>query len=287
MDREIPDRSPPDKLKAAFPDHHFLAEESFCESNSDSYDMKPGYTWCIDPIDGTSNFAHALPFTCVVIALFHLSSADAQTETLFGLVHNPILNETFIGVKGLGSFVVRDELSCEPQSALPSDLPSFVQTLLSTMPHIAPASSSSNTLAVHRQVQKLAVSAVDKLNQSLLLIEFGYDRSAEGIRQITTRLDRMLSGAVDGTPIQTIRSLGTCALDLCSIAVGRADAYFEGRSQEIGPKPWDSAAAALILVEAGGLVVDLDGKPYSPFVGRLAAASTRPLLEQLLESIKL
>jgi myo-inositol-1(or 4)-monophosphatase len=77
-----------EQLKAAFPEHGFLGEETG-EHLADS-----PYVWAIDPLDGTINYAHNLPFYCVSIGLLEAG------EPVLGVIHAPALNETYLAVKG-------------------------------------------------------------------------------------------------------------------------------------------------------------------------------------------
>ena len=72
-----------------------------------------------------------------------------------------------------------------------------------------------------------------------------------------------------------MRRLGSAALDLCYVAAGRLDAFWE---QQL--KPWDVSAGALIVSEAGGRVTGMDGSPFDPAAGHLIASNGR-LHEQL------
>ncbi|MCD8012489.1 MAG: inositol monophosphatase [Lachnospiraceae bacterium] len=81
---------------------------------------------------------------------------------------------------------------------------------------------------------------------------------------------------------QDIRRLGSAAIDLCYVACGRADAYFE---QYL--KPWDFAAGMLILTEAGGTVTDYEGNPLTPDRPRDVLASNGRIHEELIQTLKL
>lgn len=84
------------KLKRAFPDHKFIAEESTGKELPELTDVP---TWIIDPIDGTTNFIHGFPHTCVVIGL------AVKKEVVLGIVYNPILEQLFTARKGRGAFL--------------------------------------------------------------------------------------------------------------------------------------------------------------------------------------
>ena len=77
-----------------------------------------------------------------------------------------------------------------------------------------------------------------------------------------------------------MRRLGSAALDLCYLAAGRFDGFWEQRLH-----PWDTAAAALIVEEAGGQVTDLAGRPFTPFDGDILASNGR-LHDQMLAVVR-
>ncbi|KAG7198887.1 hypothetical protein KM043_015710 [Ampulex compressa] len=84
------------KLSRAFPDHRIIAEES---AGNNLPELTNHPTWIIDPIDGTMNFIHGFPHTCVVIGL------AIKKEMVIGIVYNPILEQLFTARKGRGAFL--------------------------------------------------------------------------------------------------------------------------------------------------------------------------------------
>ena len=98
----------------------------------------------------------------------------------------------------------------------------------------------------------IRVTATADLGRGLVATGFPYDRRTQA-DELGATISRVL-GAVQG-----IRRFGSAALDLCWVAAGRYDAYWEYRLQ-----PWDTAAGELIVKEAGGTVTDLAGAPYRP-----------------------
>jgi myo-inositol-1(or 4)-monophosphatase len=80
-------------LKNAFPTHSFLAEENPYPEGSEPY------KWVIDPLDGTTNYAHGFPWFCVSIGLEH------EGEMLLGVVYHSMMDELFTAVKGGGAFL--------------------------------------------------------------------------------------------------------------------------------------------------------------------------------------
>src|SRR5215213_11185223 len=182
-----------DRLRAACPDHELLCEEGSVGATSGA-----SYRWVVDPLDGTTNFAHGLPTFAVSIAL------EDGGVPVVGVVYDPMRDELFVARKGGGA-----NLNGAP----------------------------------------ILVSAVDQLIASILVTGFSYDfarraHQAEVWRDFLTR-------------VQAIRQTGSAALNLCYIAAGRLDGYWER-----GLSPWDVAAGAVIVTEAGGIVTDMRGGPF-------------------------
>lgn len=107
----------------------------------------------------------------------------------------------------------------------------------------------------------LRVSATPRLAESLLTTGFPYNRFAEPDNNIREHNHLLLK-------CQDIRRPGSAALDLCSVAAGRSDAHWE-----LGLHPWDVAAGAVIVLEAGGTVSDWQGRPWRPESRRLVASN--------------
>jgi myo-inositol-1(or 4)-monophosphatase len=183
-----------DILKGGFPESGILTEERE-EIHADS-----GYRWIVDPLDGTTNYAHAYPIFCVSIAL------EVRDEIMLGVVYDPNLNELFIAEKGKGATLNGD---------------------------------------------KIVVSQTSDLSRSLLATGFPYDIRTSS----DNNLDFFASFALKA---QAIRRGGSAALDLCYVACGRFDGFWE-----LKLKPWDVAAGGLIVQEAGGYLTGFTGTPYS------------------------
>ncbi|KAI4482855.1 hypothetical protein M0804_008708 [Polistes exclamans] len=84
------------KLKSIYPSHRFIAEES---TGQKLPELTNDPTWIIDPIDGTLNFIHGFPHTCVVVGL------AVQKEMVLGIVCNPIHEQLFTARKGQGAYL--------------------------------------------------------------------------------------------------------------------------------------------------------------------------------------
>lgn len=204
------------RLQQAFPSYGFLAEESPAAVGSgEKY-------WLIDPLDGTTNYAHGYPVVAVSIALV------CRGDVVLGVVYNPIADELFVAEKGAGA-----------------------------------------TLNGH----PIHVSSTATLAESLLASGFPYD-AWEGDDDNTTEWRSFLKRVV------SLRSDGSAAWDLCSVACGRLDGYWE-----LDLDPWDMAAGSLIVQEAGGQVTDLSGSPFNPF-GRSILASNGHIHPEMLEVLR-
>jgi myo-inositol-1(or 4)-monophosphatase len=105
------------------------------------------------------------------------------------------------------------------------------------------------------------VSEVAELGKALLATGFPYD-----VR--TSRVNNMREFGDFVVRAQAIRRCGSAALDLCYLACGRFDGFWE-----LKLKPWDVAAGALIVEEAGGTVSDFGGEPFDPFAERALASN--------------
>ncbi|MEE8400262.1 MAG: inositol monophosphatase family protein [Desulfobacterales bacterium] len=180
-------------IRDRFPDHSILAEESGL--NQGSSDGQ----WIIDPLDGTTNFAHRVPIFAVSIAF------SLKGTIVVGIVLNPMTGELFTATAGQGATL--------------NDKP-------------------------------IAVSNTAPLSESLLVTGFPYDFQ-ENLRPLLDRFSACLCAA------QGVRRLGSAALDLCFVACGRLEGYWEQNLH-----PWDTAAGMLIVKEAGGVVTDFGNTPF-------------------------
>lgn len=203
-------------LAARFPDHRVVAEEG-----GGAADGASPYRWLIDPLDGTTNYAHAYPFFAVSIAL------ELRGELQLGIVLAPALGELFLAERGAGAFL---------------------------------------------NGERLATSQTDTLIRSMLTTGFHYQR--ELILRNLPAFERLLLTS------QAIRRDGSAALDLCYVAAGRFDGYWE-----IGLQPWDTAAGALMVREAGGTLTDGAGEPYRLGADAIVASNGR-IHQQLLAGIR-
>ncbi|XP_063693611.1 inositol monophosphatase 1-like [Bolinopsis microptera] len=83
------------KVKEKYPEHGFIGEETVSADGKIVFDDRP--TWIVDPIDGTMNFVHCYPHTCIVIGFTVLKTVQ------FGVIYNPVLDQLFTGRLGFGA----------------------------------------------------------------------------------------------------------------------------------------------------------------------------------------
>lgn len=202
-------------VRERWPEHDLVGEEG---ARSES--VSP-LRWVIDPLDGTTNFAHNLPTFAVSIGL---ENAGAP---LLGAVYDPMRDEMFAAARGRGA-----TLNGAP----------------------------------------IRVSGSDVLLTSLLVTGFSYN--------METRARQAHLWQTFLTRAQAIRQTGSAALNLCYIAAGRLDGYWER-----GIAPWDVAAGAVILLEAGGTITDFENGPYRSD-DRVVLASNGVLHQHLLDVIR-
>lgn len=204
-------------IAARFPEHQLLAEEGTTAGQTSEY------RWIVDPVDGTTNYAHGYPIFGVSIAV------EQAGEIVVGVVHAPMLRETFVATRGGGAWL---------------------------------------------NGRRLRVSRTEEMNRSLLVTGFPYD--------IRTRPDNNLDHwNTFAVRCRAVRRDGSAALNLAYVAAGRFDGFWE-----IVLQPWDMAAAALMVTEAGGRLSDLYGRPFDPF-GRVCVASNGRIHDEILRTLAL
>jgi myo-inositol-1(or 4)-monophosphatase len=180
------------RIREEWPSHDVMGEEgSRIQTGSD-------YLWYIDPLDGTTNFAHGFPVFCVSIALEHKGTRVA------GAVFDPTRDELFAAELGRGAYLNHS---------------------------------------------RITVSKIDNLAECLVATGFPSHKRHKNpniffYHQITLRT-------------HGVRRAGSAALDLCSVAAGRVDGFWE-----FNLNPWDTAAGVLIAEEAGGRVSRFDGSSF-------------------------
>ncbi len=198
-----------------------MAEESATDIS-----CPQGAVWIIDPLDGTTNYAHGFPFFCVSVCYYLGSPVDGmEAGPLAGAVYCPVLDEMFAALRGHGAWL--------------------------------------NSVIIR-------TTSEHNLGRGLMATGFPYTIRQES-QWVIDALKRVIVKA------QGIRRAGAAALDLAWLAAGRVDGFWEA-----GLKPWDTAAAQLLVTEAGGTVTDFAGGEYNPFMKEILA-SNGPLHSSLVE----
>ncbi|CAI5460016.1 unnamed protein product [Closterium sp. Yama58-4] len=205
-----------------FPTHLLLGEEGGVIGDSAS-----PFLWCVDPLDGTTNFAHGYPSFATSVAVLFRGKPIAACIVEFAGGPHCWVTRTFTASAGGGAFC--------------------------------------NGHPIH-------ASATAKVEQSLLVTGFGYEHDAAWSANID--LFKHFTDVSRG-----VRRLGAAAVDMCHVALGVVDAFWEFRL-----KPWDMAAGVLIAEEAGARVTRMDGGDFSVF-DRSVLITNGPLHDQMLATI--
>jgi myo-inositol-1(or 4)-monophosphatase len=199
------------RIREQWPSHDVMGEEGTrIQTGSD-------YLWYIDPLDGTTNFAHGFPVFCVSLAL------EKKGKRIAGVVFDPTRNELFAAELGQGAYLNQSRIKV-------SKVATLAESLVGT------------GFPSHKRHQNPNI--------------FFY-------HQLTLRS-------------HGVRRAGSAALDLCSVAAGRLDAFWE-----FNLNSWDTAAGVLIAQEAGARVTAFDGSPFQ-INSRETLASNGLVHEQLL-----
>lgn len=236
VDREV-EQFVAARISAAHPDDAILAEENIRRPG------RSGRVWIVDPLDGTTNFVHGHPMVCVSIALAEGYSGTPRREQLapdarasgffangalpqprMGVVAAPILGEVYWAQSGHGAWRCRRDFSgaiAEPDVDL------------------APREIEA--------AERLRVSETTDLEHAFVGTGFAYR-----MNELTN--SNLGNFASMSLRVQAIRRGGSAALDLCYVAAGHFDAFWE-----LYLKPWDVAAGVLLITESGGVVTDFDG----------------------------
>jgi myo-inositol-1(or 4)-monophosphatase len=187
-----------ERVKSQFPTHDVLGEEQGLSEHGGDY------RWYVDPLDGTTNFAHGYPVFCVSLALERRLPGAGTGERVAGVIYDPTRDELFTAEQGRGA-----QLNGRP---------------------------------IH-------VSKARTLQECLVATGFPSQKRHKNpniffYHQITLHT-------------HGVRRPGSAALDLCSVAAGRFDGFWE-----FNLNPWDTMAGVLLVEEAGGRVSRFDGSPF-------------------------
>lgn len=200
------------RLRRDCPEVPILAEERGTVAGA-----RTDRRFLVDPLDGTTNFAHGFPVFAVSVAY------EERGTVLAGAVVDPVREEVFAAERGAGA---------------------------------------------RRNDSPIAVSSATDLERALLATGFPYSR--EALERALVRFSAMMRRA------RAVRRAGSAALDLCWLAAGRLDGFWEE-----GLRVWDTAAGELIVREAGGRVTDFAGNPFANG-GPNLTASNGGIHEELL-----
>jgi myo-inositol-1(or 4)-monophosphatase len=200
------------RLRSHFPHHRIVAEEG------GGHQTDSDYCWYVDPLDGTTNFAHGFPVFCVTLGLAY------RGEVVTGVAYDPTREELFTAEKESGAYLNGRRL------------------------HVSKAAHLDECL--------VATGFPPFATNHELNIEFYF------------RFTQRSHG---------IRRAGSAALDLCSVAAGRFDGFWE-----LKLNPWDKAAGSLMVTEAGGRVSDISGRPFD-LLGDDIFASNGLVHDQMVE----
>jgi len=179
-----------DVLKREYPDFGILSEES------NSSMTISGYTWIVDPLDGTNNYTFGVPFFCVNVALVQ------DEDILLGVTYDPLRKELFQAETGKGAYL---------------------------------------------NESPIRVTTISSLGESLVGLDLGYSHDRGG--QMLDTVNRLWG------QVHCVRLIGSSSLGLAYVACGRISLYFHRYLF-----PWDIASGLLLVREAGGEVVDWQGR---------------------------
>lgn len=202
------------RISERFADHKILSEEA-----DPPQDARGGWLWIVDPLDGTTNFAHGIPVFSVSIAV------EYNHRTVAGVVYAPGLGELYAASRGGGAT---------------------------------------------RNGERIRVSGVGRLDEALLATGFPYSFGGTRLEWLKETHAEFLGKT------QGVLRMGSAAIDLALVAGGNLEFFYEPFL-----KPWDVAAGALLVEEAGGRTSDFAGAPFDPW-GRQVAASNGQLHDEML-----
>lgn len=180
------------RLRECFPKHSIVGEEG------GGVDNQSEFVWHVDPLDGTTNFAHGYPWFAVSIGL------ERQGEGIAGVVYNPISEELYAAEKGSGAYLNN---------------------------------------------RRIAVSEIAELENGLFATGFPASERRENPNVYYFHQFSVLTHGC--------RRAGSAALDLCAVASGRFEGFWE-----FGLKSWDVAAGLVVVAEAGGTISSMAGESY-------------------------
>jgi myo-inositol-1(or 4)-monophosphatase len=198
-------------LRSRYPSILFMGEETY--KPGDRLTAAP--TFIVDPIDGTTNFVHRLPYACISLGL------AVNLIPTVGVVYNPFTKTLYSAIAGRGAF----------------------------LNHVTPLPLTPAT-------------RLGELSNCLVAVEWGADRAGNDYDvKVATFAKLAASKETGGAMVHSLRSLGSAALNMCAVASGALDVYWE-----TGCWAWDVCAGWVILQEAGGMVAGGNPGEWEPRV---------------------
>jgi myo-inositol-1(or 4)-monophosphatase len=209
-------------LRSKYPSFAFMGEETYQPGQK----LGDEPTFIVDPIDGTTNFVHGFPQACI-----SLGFSVGRVPTV-GVIYNPYLDTLYTAIRGRGAYMTVGRVwGLEGGEGRRSPLP------LARNP-----------------------AALGGLDTALLAVEWGSSRDDANYEVKAAVFRKLcLAKSKGGAMVHSLRSLGSAALNLCAVAAGQLDLYWEG-----GCWAWDVCAAWTILAEAGGLMVSGNPGEWKP-----------------------
>ncbi|EPS58689.1 hypothetical protein M569_16124, partial [Genlisea aurea] len=223
-------------LQERYPDHKFIGEETTAANGASELTDDP--TWIVDPLDGTTNFVH-------------------------GQVLSPNTNDTDFHLHDTLKYSMlkcRFPFVCVSIGLTVGRVPTVGVVYNPIMDELFTAVRGKGAFLNGKPIK---ASSQNELVKSLLATEVGTKRDKFTLDASTDRIKNLLF------EVRSLRMSGSCALNLCGVACGRLDLFYE---QGFGG-PWDVAAGALIVAEAGGLVFDISGGEFDLTAQRVAASN--------------
>ncbi|ROW04524.1 hypothetical protein VMCG_04992 [Cytospora schulzeri] len=249
------------RLQTLYPAILFVGEETYVAGETKVTDAP---TFIVDPIDGTTNFVHGFPNACISLGL-----AIARRPAV-GVVYNPFQDLLYTGIKGQGAYVQRNASLA-------------ARGILKEKEGGEDSGCKKVRLPASGGGDGNKAPPLGDLSTALLACEWGSSRDGPNF-DVKADTFRKLAASKEtgGSMVHSIRNLGSAALNLCAVAEGSLDVYWEG-----GCYAWDVCAGWCILAEAGGLVAsgnpgdwepELDARVYLAVRG--APAGQREIVEE-------
>jgi myo-inositol-1(or 4)-monophosphatase len=175
-----------EQIAETYPNFKFIGEESYAAGSRPPLTDEP--TFCVDPIDGTTNFVHGFPFVCISLGLIY------KKRPVLGVVYNPFLDHLYTGIKGQGSFLAHG-------ASKPRRLPLAKPKSLSSL--------SQAQIAVEWGSDR-ALDTLTGKSSSFLRLAGNPGQEVKG-----------------GRMAHSLRSMGSAALNFSMVAQGGLDMYWE------------------------------------------------------------